>query len=577
MAHDKNDSPADPVTGALGQALSAVTTSGTDLFARAIEIGGRQIANAIVQALQPAQSRESAPGRLDLLMTRYRDALGELALNVPAIAHRLSHGLDPVDGRRWMFRAWLDACRPAPSGPNPEVPAMPRLGQLEVLSRGGGSLFVTTNTLEYVAKAAREAQLPPDLSPLLGALPATLDDEQARDIPQLFDRLKYDFRRRGATALPDIRQALEWLVAPDLGPQLALTEVLLRTLGAHCSGEVLRKDALAQFATRLGAHPPRGNLDTEVEDELGAAFRFAGILLSRRLSVVARLDRWLVLDHETDRVFEIRRTLVDGTTLADVYGPAHCSYRAMIDDTRLLLPIRVLDAAHGMVAWSVDRRTVQETLNLYSGNVLKAWDMGGGKTPVVLFATEQREGDLGPYLELGLACIVAPRQDPLAVGMIVLDDILVTPGLGQRASNAIWGARKIAADLHFRRDERSATARVRDATGQLQIELTVPRGGDGTSVDVPLFLYTRKGEMLHRTVIRRSGSGESLRAGGRGVALTITEAGNSTRLGDNLRRLGIVDMGSGTLSLTPLFSAWSEYVTAQLPAPELVVTPEDED
>ena len=92
-----------------------------------------------------------------------------------------------------------------------------------------------------------------------------------------------------------------------------------------------------------------------------------------------------------------------------------------------------------------------------------------------------------------------------------------------------------------------------------------------------MFLYTHKGEVLHRTIITRSGTGEMLRAGGTGLSLVIHDPKTTNSLCDDLHYFGVKEKGPGMPSRPPLFVAWSEHVSAQLPAPEIVYERQDED
>lgn len=429
------------------------------------------------------------------------------------------------------------------------------------------------------------------------AIALVTEDGKVRNLPKLFDRLKYEFRRKGYAALPDIRKDAAWLQADSLSKACAFVEELELYFGETCARELLVPEILATLAT--GAEL----LSPSQFEELETAFAFAGIVLPERITVIAGRRRWLILDHDADRVFEGRlRTLPDQgrqTTAAatdkekkrngvnakepekagvDVYGPANCTYRQGQPPKRaekprpaesILLPVRVHDASHGIAVWGVDKQLVQEELDLRCRNRLRAWDMGGSRSPMALFMTQHREGDLGAYDELGLAFFVTPKDDPLAVGMIVVHDILATENsLGLAASNQIWAARKIPAELTFERQDRSATIAA-SKDGEHLLTVTMPRGGDGMSSEVPLFLYTYKGETLHRTIITRSGTGESMRAGGVGLFIEVSAAGYKHKLCDDLRRFGITGEGREPL-IRPLFTAWSEHVAASLPRPHPV-------
>lgn len=607
MAHDsagRRDSG--KTADALGQGASAVAGAGSEFLARAVELIGRQISEAVAQALKPAGSSGSE-SRLDSLLARYRDALGELAFHLPMVARRLVRTYEePPGGPRWLFRATLDENRPKPEGdppPGGEAFAMPRLQVLKQMLPAEPPeptirVFLTEETGASFSKRFKD-ELGADPAVIAEAISLATEDGQVRDLPNLFDRLKYEFRRNGYAALPGIQKDVAWLQADSLLKACAFVEELKLYFGEACARELLVPEVLATLAT--GAEL----LSPSRFRELETAFAFAGIALPDRITVVAERRRWLILDHDADRVFEGRlRTLPDQKRQAteaatdkevpgkrtgvnvkgpekagvDVYGPANCIYRHGEPPKRaekpkpaesILLPVRVHDASHGIAVWGVDKQLVQEELDLRRHNRLRAWDMGGSRSPMALFMTQHREGDLGAYDELGLAFFVTPKDDPLAVGMIVVHDILATENsLGLAASNQIWAARKIPAELTFERQDRSATIAA-SKDGEHLITVTMPRGGDGTSSEVPLFLYTYKGETLHRTIITRSGTGESMRAGGVGLSIDVSAAGYRHKLCDDLRRFGITGEGRGPL-VRPLFTAWSEHVAASLPRPDPV-------
>ena len=64
---------------------------------------------------------------------------------------------------------------------------------------------------------------------------------------------------------------------------------------------------------------------------------------------------------------------------------------------------------------------------------------------------------------------------------------------------------------------------------------------------------------------------EQVRGGGTGVSLVVTEYRNF-RLCDTLRRLNLVD-GQGVLARAPIFTVWTEHVSAEVGAPSLMVAP----
>lgn len=584
-----------PAADSLGRAASAAASAGSEFLARAMELSGRQIADAIIQALKPAGTNESG-GRIESLLARYRDGLGELALHLPMVARRLVQLTEePPGSLHWLFRATLYAERPEPEprtkrSPISPMPKLDHLTAVEVAPGKSVSVFMTDSVRNTLQKAYRYR--PEDTPPaIVDAVAFLTKDEKVRNIPKLLDSLKFAFRRKGLPALQDVLATADWLRKKQTVAGSAYIKKLRATLGERCAGELLQTDVFLQFVGKPMPEP------AGLVDQLITAFSFAGITLSRELIVIAERQRWLVLDHVKKQVFEARHGFikpsrrpppVSGATklkpnepCVDVFCSPRYPYRGTSIAGNTLLPARVTDASHGITVWSADRQLVQEHLNASGQRRLRAWDIGENRTPMALFMTEHREGDLGSYLELGLMCFVTPRKDPLAVGMIVVHDILATKEtLGLRASNEIWAANKAPAELQFQPDDNEARMILKDYRGRKKLlTFTVPRGGDGTSSNVPLFLYTYKGEILHRTIITRSGDGESVRAGEVGTSLEVhNEPAKSEELSliEDLRHFGIIGK-IGERMQRPLFSAWSEHVSAELPRPDPVYEREDDD
>lgn len=94
---------------------------------------------------------------------------------------------------------------------------------------------------------------------------------------------------------------------------------------------------------------------------------------------------------------------------------------------------------------------------------------------------------------------------------------------------------------------------------------------------LPLLSYTMKQglpsilDSLNCTVISRSGTGEQVRGGGAGVFLSAPGF-RSSSLCDMLRTLDLVD-DKGQLQQQPLFSVWTEHMSAEAGPPSLVPIP----
>lgn len=575
MAQFSNDrASAEPTVDSIGHAASAAAGAGSEFFARAIELVGRQISDAIVQALKPSGSGETG-GRIDSVLSRYRGALGEMALHLPMVARRLVQAQEePPGSAQWLFRATLDSNRRKPVSKAGVVVAspMPVLSDLDGLTPPRGEsmrVLITAATRDRMEDVYGDAFA----GKARKALPLVQENELLQSIPGLLDKLKYAFRKDGVRSLPETLAELEELSKPYLPDAFDFVATFKTQFGEKCAHVFLTAHVVDQFA-RAWKLIPRG-----VDTQLRKAFGAAGIVLSNQITLIATGHGWSILDHETDRVFEARRQKVaprrPADSYVDVYGPPNCPYRCTVQGKDLLLPVRVADASHGVAVWSVDKQLVQEHLKSSGKHGLRAWDIGQNRSAVALFMTKHREGDLESYGELGLMCFVTPRKDPLAVGMIVVHPILATPGLGLTASNEIWAASKDPAELDFETADRSATMKALDTAGRPLITVTMPRGGDGSSSNVPLFLYSYKGEILHRTIVTRSGTGESMRAGGVGLSIDVSRAGQSLSICKDLHAFGILDKNSEPRRA--LFTAWSECVSAELPRPTPVYEREDDD
>ncbi len=215
--------------------------------------------------------------------------------------------------------------------------------------------------------------------------------------------------------------------------------------------------------------------------------------------------------------------------------------------------------------------------------MFKVWDIGTNKTPIVLFMVDYREGDLEGYVELGLGCFATPRRDALAVGMVLIGKIPVSTQFACDAGRQIWGYDKcVDKTLQIRYYDKKVTCCMAGASGQGRLEFTLPRRGDGNSTSVPVFSYTWKGKFWHRTVITRSGSGESVRSGGAGVELKAKldpaelSENDQPGLGENLLYFGLLRKdtdkeGYRGLAIAPMLTGWTEHMSAQLEVPSVIV------
>jgi hypothetical protein len=244
-----------------------------------------------------------------------------------------------------------------------------------------------------------------------------------------------------------------------------------------------------------------------------------------------------------------------------------------------------------MAIWSVDKRLVQHHLDPFPGQAkrlpfpsepkleMRAWDTGANRTPVALFFVHYRDSDAGEYYELGLGCFVAPRKDPLSVGVYTMGSILVSTKEAQAIGAEIWGYEKehVPHDkwtVEYRPTFLECRVDLKDAT----LSLRLPRGGMQMSSALPMLSYTRKSlgshNQWHRSVLTRFARGESVRTTGSGVELTLSVNKNAAfdhPLLKELYRIGLI--GKDGQRPRALQAAWSEHVSAQLGPPMLVPLP----
>ena len=557
MAIDNGDPRnRDALMATLGRAGSVLANAGTQFLSHGLDITGRRSGGAAAEAAGAEQDRASSTTWIDRLLENYRQYLGEMAMVLPMVAQRISKDLEPATGERLLLRIDLD----------------------EEFRNAFAAVARIKSPFDKAASAKSLSTMTADASTSIGAavrpMPITgLKDliaqyEKLRTLPKLLDRFKYDFRRRGIAALSEMPDAFR-----DLGRLYTTSQAALEALPSLLGETVLRRivddrlyDSLElAYKSRNGAH-----LGWLREKLTGA-----GLVLSGRVSLLARGRGWLLLDHEKNWVFEVRLVSSAADTpkqWLEIYGQ-HEGHRYTVKLARtsreLLLPVRVQDASQGLAVWTIDKRIVQDYLDSRRLR-LKAWDIGASKTPVALCIVDYREGDLGPYFELGLGCFATPFRDPLAVGMFLVGRLPVTSELACEAGKQIWGYDKVEDDLQIQYRDRSVTCTQRRGN-QPMVTFTLPRRGDNKSAPVPLFTYTQKAGGLHRTVITRGGEGETVRSGGSGVELIVDlKARTRTPLCDDLLYFGLVDE-TGKLAQAPLFTAWTEKMTGVLEAPCVVV------
>ncbi len=455
---------------------------------------------------------------------------------------------------------------------------------------------------------------------LLRQIPAQFSDPNRVNLPQFLDEIKHELRRDPVKGLAVAERRLAWMRG-DTGYVYELLQLLEHALGDACLREILlHKGVFDAFVSAIaGVQKPQNGLQPAWERSLRQVFAGIGHPLGQPLTVLAQCTRqrneFIVLDHAHDRVFDIRESesgfSADAVQELEIYGLREgrtyftATARQMPCVTPRVLPHRIHDAAVGMAVWMVDRREVQSVLDSDPDRPpvkVRAWDMGVNRTPLVLFVVHYRETDIGEpggtdpatgararqsdeHYELGLGCFVAPRNDPLAIGMMVLGRLPVSMPAAAQVGREIWGYDKVHVDagrwdLRYRPD---AVTCLLELDGNVRLRVELPRGGKRSSTRIPLFSYTTKFGQLHRNVLTRSGSGETLRVGGHGVAVSIDfvqgpaknwwvdpKAGGECRsLLTLLYQFGIV-RDDPTKGRRAAYSVWTEHMQGEQGPPCIV-------
>jgi hypothetical protein len=541
-------------------------------LSRTLEAGGRQAGEKLLEALIPALSDREVPGGVEALISTYRQYLGEMANMLPAVARYLTGQMQPTAGAsKVLFQLSDDAT----------MAAVRRRSARESYQGQATYAYTTPATLKKITQDI-DARLPgrhAAPASLLKQLADMLTHSNVIDITTWLDELKYDLRRHGLGALPEIRRELRPLLDSRLDQYCITASSLQTSLGEKVLRRIVRDGLLEHYLEPLRSSEPYASdgpmITPYVLERLQRQFRDVGIRLSDRISGFAGRDDGVIFDHENDAAYEVRYF----DDHYDVYGDA-VGRRYLADPADpirgLLLPARVMDASQGFAAWSVDKREIQDELN-QAGAGLEAWDIGRGKTLVMLYVADHREGDLGPYAEIMLGCLATQTREPLAVGLWILGNVPVSSPNVAIVGEQIWGHPKIPANVAFSYRARSVLCEWQGGGAETLLALELPRGGEGSSMSLPVLIYGRRRQYdggpygFYQTLITRSGTGEQLRGGGAGVRLSVP---GREGLCDYLRRLGLVTT-NGSLARPPLFTGWSEHVFGEASAPNLLIATSD--
>lgn len=325
---------------------------------------------------------------------------------------------------------------------------------------------------------------------------------------------------------------------------------------------------------------------------------------------IKRGSRWVIDEPAPGRRFHLIKRKVSGEAEGK---EVFCLYGRQDGDlykvgkTQYRLPARVQDASQGFAVYRVSRDVVQDLLDgaaivKQSDCSFRAWDIGGDETPIALFMVDYRQSDLGAYREFGIACFIAPQKDPLALGMHLLA-LYVDDQQSCDAGNQIWGypKRKAARIEMDYKDVAVTCALYGDSDRSAIVTLRVPRGGSGTSRDIPLTSYTlrlpkqdaaflrkkpapKQDTELLRTVFTRSGRGEMLRSNPKGVDLQYSGA-STEYIVEVMQSLGLVstnavppagdadDKDAALQPSQPMLTAWTEHMSGEFGVPGLAKLP----
>jgi hypothetical protein len=255
---------------------------------------------------------------------------------------------------------------------------------------------------------------------------------------------------------------------------------------------------------------------------------------------------------------------------ADLSGwdtASHPETAAVYVEGRLVrAPVRATDVSEGFVVYAVAAQTVQALLD-EQRVPLRPVGLGLGRAAVAMFGARYRASDLGAYDEVGLGFLVAPRRDPLAMGLYYFE-LDATTRLACEAAKRLWGVVKSEEHVEVAFEPTRATWRlVRRASGREVLTVEFPRGGGGASTAIPVSIYSVLGGRLHRSRSTRTGRGERVRLAGRPVSFRLGDQAHNAHdpLWTALRRLRIPEAPT-------ILCGWTERMSGQMAAPRPVAS-----
>ena len=237
------------------------------------------------------------------------------------------------------------------------------------------------------------------------------------------------------------------------------------------------------------------------------------------------------------------------------------------------LPARVIDASQGWAAYVVPCDAAAAALGPL-GDFVAPFDLGGGRTLLVVSATDYRVCDLGSYREIGSAFSVTPTGDPTTPPGAVFVDFVVSGEFTSETARAIWGLEKIVRkDLDV--SYGPGRARFGLADNRDALAISFPRFGNRHSDGVPMLLYSRLagGDAQAATplvsIVTRSGHGEGVQIGGSvsvqlgtaNMGACVCQGRSEACLCQRLEQFGVKDR-------LPAANGWCEHMHVTLDAPQ---------
>jgi hypothetical protein len=271
-----------------------------------------------------------------------------------------------------------------------------------------------------------------------------------------------------------------------------------------------------------------------------------------------------------------QRPQVDPQSFEDV-TPATKGENFEVEGKPFAMPARVLDASQGWAMYFVATGAANAALGK-AGEIVSAFDAGGGRTPLMIIGVDYRNSDFGVYPELVVALTVTVNGDPAAQLFSYYLAIAVTQEFTKEAAQVVWGLDKILAPklaVHYAADH--VRFGLSNGSGKA-LSVRFPRFGDGQSSDQPTFSVSQRGEGPERrtywAMTTKSGSGEGTQVGGSvllelgvpGAGACLCADGKTACLCDTLRSFDFADR-------LPAANGWTERQTAAFGPPRLLELP----